>query len=190
MDQRELLDVALGELGGVVRSLDDHEMDVVTNCEPWTVRELASHALNNQLVWGGVVTGQELVPLEVAMGGVPLDGDLGEHAEDIAERAMGHWSTEGVLETVHATPFGELPGSDVIDFPTIDALAHAWDLSASVDRAIEFPAAAMPAITALVERVCTDAVREMGLIAAPTEPPDDATETERLMAVAGRTVPR
>ena len=54
-----------------------------TNCEPWTVRRLASHALNNQLVWAGLVTGQQLVPVEDAMGAVPIDGDLEPVAADV-----------------------------------------------------------------------------------------------------------
>ena len=48
------------------------------------------------------------------------------------------WSTDGVLSQTHVTPLGELPGSIVINFPTIDALAHVWDLSASVGHPIEF----------------------------------------------------
>ena len=52
----------------MVGTLDDSVMDAPTNCEPWSVRRLASHALNNQLVWAGLVTGQQLVPVEVALG--------------------------------------------------------------------------------------------------------------------------
>src|SRR6266496_3638194 len=64
MDQLATLAYALEELRGVVARLDDAHMDIVTNCEPWTVRRLASHALNNQLLWAGLVTGQELVSAE------------------------------------------------------------------------------------------------------------------------------
>ena len=60
----------------------------------------------------------------------------------------------------------------------------------SVGRPIEFAVEAMPAISTLVEAVCTDDVRALGLIASPTEPPADATDTEVLMALAGREVPR
>ena len=91
-------------------------MDGPTNCEPWTVRRLASHALNNQLVWAGLVTGQQLVAVEDAMGAVPIDGDLGPVAADVTARAMALWRTDGILDAMHATPFGELPGSVVIDF--------------------------------------------------------------------------
>src|SRR3954449_7314011 len=107
MNQLETLDYVLHELRDVVDKLDDSEMDTVTNCDPWTVRRLASHALNNQLVWAGLVTGQQIVAVEEAMGAVPIEGDLGPVADDVAARAMSLWRTEGILEAVHATPFGE-----------------------------------------------------------------------------------
>lgn len=190
MDRLETLEFALGELDRVVVTLDDSNMDAVTNCEPWTVRRLASHALNNQLVWAGLVTGQELVSVGDTMSAVPIEGDLAPVAEDVARRAMVMWNTEGVLAAMHATPFGELPGSVVVDFAIIDAAAHAWDLSASVGRPIEFEPRAIPSILSVVEATCTDGVRALGLIKAATEPPADATDTERLMAAAGRTIPR
>jgi uncharacterized protein (TIGR03086 family) len=165
-------------------------METVTNCEPWTVRRLASHALNNQLLWGGVVTGQQLVSAEDTMGAVPLPGDLAPIADDVAARATAMWGTEGALEATHASPFGELPGSVIINFATIDALAHAWDLSSSIGRPMEFEPRAIPSVSEVVELTCTDGAREMGLIKAPTEVPIDATDTERLMAAAGRTVRR
>ena len=126
------------KLTGVVAALDDSQMDTVTNCAPWTVRRLASHAVNNQLLWAGIVTDQDTVSPEDTMGAVAYDGDLAPFADDAARRALAMWGTEGVLERMHATPFGELPGSTVINFAIVDAVAHSWDLSASVGNAIEF----------------------------------------------------
>jgi len=174
----------------VVATLDDTEMDASSNCEPWTVRQLASHAMNNQLVWAGLVTGQQIVSFEDTMSGVPIEGALAPVADDVAARAMAMWKTDGVLDSIHITPFGELPGSAVVYFAIIDAAAHAWDLSASVGRPIEFDSEAMPSISAVADATCTDGAREHGLIKAPTETPADATDTERLMAAAGRTIRR
>ena len=190
MDQLATLEYAVEELRRTVATLDDSHMETVTNCDPWTVRRLASHALNNQLLWAGLVTGQQLVSVDDTMGAVLYEGDLVAFADDVAVRTLAMWSTAGVLEAMHGTPFGELPGSVVITFATIDALAHAWDLSSSVGRAIEFDPREMPSISAIVEAVCTDDVRAMGLIKAATELPTDATDTERLMAAAGRTIER
>ncbi len=190
MSQLATLRYALDELTGVVAALDDSQMDTVTNCAPWTVRRLASHAVNNQLLWAGIVTGEETVSAQDTMGAVAYDGDLAPIADDAARRSFAMWNTEGVLEKVHATPFGDLPGSIVINFAIIDALAHSWDLSASVGQAIEFTPEEIPEVSAVVEATCTDGARALGLIQPATKPPDDATDTERLMAAAGRTISR
>jgi uncharacterized protein (TIGR03086 family) len=186
----ETLAFAVNSLHDQVVALDDDQMDVVSNCAPWTVRQLASHALNNQLLWGGLVAGEETVSVEETMGGVPHDGDLAGFADEVSERSLAMWRTGGVLDASHGTPFGELPGSVVINFATVDALCHAWDLAASVGRPIEFSSDAIPTISLVFEATCTDAVRETGLIQPVPPIPADATETERLMAMAGRSTRR
>ena len=120
---------------------------------------------------------------------VAHDGDLAAYADEVTERSLAMWATPGVLTAVLATSFGELPGSVVVNFPTIDALCHAWDLSASLGRPLEFPPESFPAITAVVEATCTDEVWALGLIndVAPIAP--DASDTDRLMAQAGRAWP-
>jgi uncharacterized protein (TIGR03086 family) len=190
MDRLMLLERAVSRLVQVIDLLDEPEMDILTNCPPWTVRRLASHTLKNQLFWAGSVTGQQLMELEESMGAVPYDGDLAPIAVDVAAQVLKLWRTDGVMTSQHDTPFGILPGSVVVDFAIIDAAAHAWDLSASVGRAVDFPAETIPTLAEVVALTCTDHTIELGLVKPPTEPPADATDTERLMAAAGRTIPR
>jgi uncharacterized protein (TIGR03086 family) len=190
MDHLMLLERAEGQLVEVIDLLDESEMDVVTNCPPWTVRRLASHALSNQRFWAVSLTGQQLMALEESMGAVPYDGDLAPIAAEVAAQVLGLWRSDGVLAAQHDTPFGVLPGTVVIDFAVIDAAAHAWDLAASVGRPIEFPEETIPAMADVVALTCTDHTVELGLVKPPTEPPPGANDTERLMAAAGRTVPR
>lgn len=190
MDHLMLLERSATQLVQVIDLLDEAEMDAATNCPPWTVRRLASHVLKNQLFWAGSVTGRQLMALEESMGAVPYGGDLAPIAHQVAARALELWRTPGVMETQHDTPFGVLPGSVVVDFAIIDAAAHAWDLSVSVGRAFDFPAETIPAMADVVALTCTDHTVALGLVKPPPEPPADATDTERLMAAAGRTIPR
>jgi uncharacterized protein (TIGR03086 family) len=189
-EQLASLDFAIRALHDQVGVLQDEQMEIVSNCDPWTVRRLASHALNNQLLWAGIVTGEETVSPEETMGAVPYEGDLARYADEVSGRTLAMWSTDGVLESTHVTPLGELPGSVVINFAIIDALCHAWDLAASVGQPIEYPPEAIPSISLVVAATCTDAAREHGLIKPVAATPADATDTERLMATAGRSIPR
>ena len=58
--------------------------------------------------------------------------------------------------------------------------------STSVGHALEFDPAHIAVLSEVVAVPRTDAAREAGLIKAPAELPADATDTERLMAAAGR----
>ena len=189
-DQVATLDFALQALQRQIVVLQDQQMEIVSNCEPWTVRRLASHALNNQLFWAGTVTGEETVSFEATMGAEPYHGDLGQFAGEVARRALDMWSTDGVFDSNHVTPLGELPGTVVINFAIIDALCHAWDLAASVGAPIEFPSEMIPTIELVVAATCTDAARDHDLIKPVPPTPVDATATEHLMALAGRAIPR
>jgi uncharacterized protein (TIGR03086 family) len=189
MDDLTLLSGAEHELHRVVAELDDGELDLGTNCLPWTVRHLASHALKNQLFWAGLVTGQDLMAQDEAMAAVPYPGALAPIAAEVTALVVDLWHTEGVLEAVHTTPFGELPGAVVVNFAVVDAAAHAWDLATSVGRPLEFPPEWIPRLTGVVELTCTEHTVEIGLVKPPTVAPGDATATQRLMAAAGRTVP-
>jgi uncharacterized protein (TIGR03086 family) len=190
MDHLTLLEQATSHLVSVIDGIGEAEMDGATNCPPWTVRRLASHVLKNQLFWAGSVTGQQLMRQEESMGAVPYDGDLRPIAAEVAARVLELWRGDGVMSTLHDTPFGVLPGEVVIDFAIIDAAAHAWDLSASLGRPVEFPVDTIPAMAGVVARTCNEHTIELGLVKPPTEAPPDATDTERLMAAAGRTIPR
>jgi len=189
-DQVATLNFALQALQGQIVVLQDEQMEIVSNCEPWTVRRLASHALNNQLFWAGTVTGEETVSFEATMGAEPYNGDLAQFAGKVARRALDMWSTDGVFDSNHVTPLGELPGTVVINFAIIDALCHAWDLAASAGAPIEFPPEMIPTIELVVAATCTDAARDHDLIKPVAPTPADATDTERLMAAAGRSISR
>jgi uncharacterized protein (TIGR03086 family) len=189
MDHLTLLAYAEDELNSVVAALDETEMDVVSNCAPWTVRRLASHVLKNQLFWAGTVTGQKLMALDESMSAVPYEGDLAPIAAEVTALALRLWHSAEVMTAQHDTPFGVLPGAVVVDFAVIDAAVHAWDLSASLGRAIEFPPEWISAMRDVVALTCNDQAIELGLIKPPTVPPIDATDTEELVAAAGRTIP-
>ena len=184
------LDFALHALQEQIVDLQDEQMELISNCEPWTVRRLASHALNNQLFWGGTVAGEETPSFEATMGAEPYNGDLGQFAGEVSRRALDMWSSGGVLDSTHVTPLGELPGSVVINFAIIDAVCHAWDLAASVGDPIEFPPEMIPTISLVVAATCTDAARDHDLIKPVPPTPADATDTEQLMALAGRAIAR
>ena len=190
MDHLHALDYSLDQLHDVIESSAGADLETASNCEPWTVRRLASHALNNQLFWAGLVTGEQLADFASTMGAAPIAGDLAPVAANVRVLAAARWRAEGVFEALHETPLGTVPGSVVVNFAIIDALAHAWDVASSLGAPIEFAGSELKWIGDVVAATCTADAVDHGLIKPPAEVPADATETERLMAAAGRRIPR
>jgi uncharacterized protein (TIGR03086 family) len=187
-DPQGTLVAAIDRLRRAIEELDGAELDGPSNCGGWSVRQLASHALNNQLIWGSMVTGTPTVTLEDTMAGTPIEGDLGPVGVDVAARSAAMWATPDVFGSVHTTPFGGLPGSVIINLPTFDALVHAWDLAVSTGRTCELSPSELAAVMAVAHSPIADGARDAGLVGPPVEAPDGATDTERLMAALGRSV--
>ena len=97
MDDLTLLTQAEHELSRVIGELADAELELVSNCPPWTVRRLASHAIKNQLFWAGLVTGHDLMPQDEAMAAVPYEGELGPIAAEASTRVVELWHSDGVM---------------------------------------------------------------------------------------------
>ncbi len=188
MDDLTLLTGAEHELNRVIATLEGGELDVVSNCPPWTVRRWPAMLSRTSSSGPGSSPARTSWRRTRRWPLVPYEGELAPIAAEVTDRVARLWHTEGVLAAHHDTPFGELPGAVVVNFAIVDAAAHAWDLSASLGRAIEFPSDWIPRMTGVVELTCTEHAVEIGLVKPPTEPPDGATDTHRLMAAAGRTV--
>lgn len=186
MDPVETLSKCLDNLRGTVASVPADEWDTVTNCEPWTADVLLGHALASQQLWLGAVDGDERVSLGAVMSPEPVGGDRLARVDAVIADAIATWRTPGVLERDLTGPFGTLPGSATLVFPSIDALAHTWDLASSVGLDPELSPEMLEIGEALVAAAVNDTTRSFGLFAEPPTLPDDATDTDRLMAKAGR----
>jgi hypothetical protein len=129
----------LASLAGLIGYLAILTGGVVSPLVVWLVLVPAEAALTGgrtAVLRAGLVAGEQLVSFEDAMAAVPIDGDLAPVADEVATQAAALWRTDGILDAMHVTPLGEVPGSVVAYFATVDSMAHAWDLSASVGRPI------------------------------------------------------
>ena len=186
MDPIENLSRCLAHMRATVAAVPADEWDTVTNCAPWTADVLVGHMVASQLLWLGSIDGERRVDIGQVMKPEAIDGDRLARIDDVIAEALAVWSGDAVLERDLTGAFGTLPGRDTIVFPSIDALAHTWDLASSTGLDPDLPDEMLPVATDLIARAVNDTTRSFGLFAEPPALPDDASETDRLMALAGR----
>ncbi|TWP51504.1 TIGR03086 family protein [Lentzea tibetensis] len=163
---RQALDVNL-ELIATIRP-DQYELR--TPCAKWNIGELLQH----------------LVDSTYGFAGQPADGSYADAAEAVTRK----FNSDGYLDEVaDFGTFGKLPGSVKVGVHLVDTVVHAWDLNRALGRPADLDPVLAQAALKLAERL-PDTPQVRGPEAAfnhPVQIADDASLTDRLIAMSGRT---
>jgi uncharacterized protein (TIGR03086 family) len=176
------LEPAARELTHVVARVDDAALDGPTPCADWTVRDLLGHLLGLTTHFATVARKQP--PVE-GLGALPDDwrDRITERALDLAAawRDPEAWTGEGEAGGVR------MPNAQLGVVALEEIVMHGWDLAVSVD----VPYSVADADVAAIEGFVVGAQQfppeqRAGLYGPVLDVPADATEFERLLALAGR----
>lgn len=181
MDVVELDRTALVATGAVIAGLSDEQLDLRTPCSEWTVRDVIEHMVGN------VAGAPER--LGVANVSVPEFPSDPRAAFPIASEVIEAVFAAADLErTVEFGNFGQFPASAVVAIHFVDVLVHGWDIGMAVNGSHQLPEElAAPAFAHLSNLPDAPGLRGPGAPFAHKVPvPDDASITDRLVGIAGR----
>ncbi|WP_040496292.1 TIGR03086 family metal-binding protein [Ilumatobacter nonamiensis] len=152
-------------------------------CSGWSAREVAGHTswvLQNITA----TTGFGDAPIEQPEAEVagPDPAATICRSVDACLAALDH---PGTLDTVAATPFGEMPIDNFIGTVWIDPLTHAWDIADAAGIAPGIDEATASEAQANLEPV-SDMVRGAGIF-GPETTPAGPSAVDQFVAFAGRT---
>jgi uncharacterized protein (TIGR03086 family) len=157
-----------------VALLDDGVLDRRTPCSEWSVGDLFDHLV------------AAITMFASAAGAPPADLPENpplERFDAAVGRNLKSWSAFTDHGATLTLPFGEFPADLVVAMNQLDALVHAWDLSAALGRPTAFP-------DDLAERAMQTALircpQGRGRSFGPEVKTDDASATARLVAFTGR----
>jgi uncharacterized protein (TIGR03086 family) len=187
----EMLERAIASTKTVLANVSPDQLDDLTPCQSWKVRDLINHFVGGTYFFAAV-----------AKTGKPPAGDGGErdftegdlnatYAAGAAE-AAGAFKAPGVMEKTMKLPFGELPGSAFVMIAATDEFVHGWDLA----RATGQPTASLdPELAEQLLGFGQDAVPDQFRGSDGTAPfgpkvdvPDTAPAADRLAGFLGRHV--
>ncbi len=92
------------------------------------------------------------------------------------------------LNTMRASPEGDVPLQRALTFPVSDLALHTWDVYRSQGQLVELPEDLLTFCRELVESLPDQLLRRPGGFGPAQPVPEEATPTTRLMAYLGRSV--
>ncbi|WP_309082007.1 TIGR03086 family metal-binding protein [Zhihengliuella sp.] len=182
----EELGHALAIAGRLIDGVAPGQWSASTPCTEWTVRELVSHVVGINLVFGAALSDRQ----PPQRGTDVLNGDPSGAYADSARRLLAACSAPGVLERSFPGPLGAATGAERLEIRQYDLLAHVWDLS----RATGQPLGPDPLLESLAAHSLRFAraqladVPRAGRFAPEQAAGDGATALDRLAAFLGRPV--
>ena len=171
----------------VVERISDDQLALPTPCVDWDVRALLNHVLGT-LELGRALLTDTAPAVAVGPGDLPpidLVGDEPLKAYRIGVEALAAAASSDALDRTHTTPFGDMPGSVLAGFTTLDIAVHGWDLAVATGQPPALDDALAETILAFAHRTLTDDARAPRI--GPAIPvSEDAPMTDRLVAFLGR----
>lgn len=184
MDTFEQLDAVIPALREVVRGVRADRLDNPTPCARFTVRDVLGHFLGNLEAVAGGLRGEPMPALE------PRPEIIGDDPVAAFDRVMSEFlaaaRSPGATERVLTVPFGDVPGSVLLQFIAFDLIMHSWDLARATGQPYEAPAEALKAADAFAHEAIAPEWRDGDAFAAEVEPPAGASDLDRLVAFSGR----
>ncbi|HEY3673928.1 MAG TPA: TIGR03086 family metal-binding protein [Acidimicrobiia bacterium] len=177
------LDHARRAMAGV----GDDQWDELSDCDPWTVRELVNHVVTGNYWAAELGSG-----LTIEAVGDRLDGDiLGIDPlrvyDDSSLVAAAVFRAPGAMEQPCAVSYGPVPGSVYCGHRFLDVLIHGWDVAASTGQDTTLDPDLVEACFAVIEPQM-DMLAASGMFGNRIDLPDDAGRQAQLLGLLGRRV--
>ena len=187
MEPLELLGRACAFYERRLAAVSTEQWSMPSNCDGWTVKDLADHVLGGNRFAVGMLAGLDF---EAAFAKALADG----FDEDpvLAYRASVQaqsdtFAAPGALEVVVRHPAGDIGARQFLGFRLGDLLLHGWDLGRSTGGDLELDAVLVPPVWEAYQPMI-DAAFDRGVFGAGRsgEVSSDAPLSLRLLDLTGR----
>jgi uncharacterized protein (TIGR03086 family) len=173
------------EFSARVRQIGDDQWGLDTPDAGWSVRDLVSHVVAEDLWAPPLFAGSTLAEVGDRFEGDVLGADPKEAWRAASSQAVLAAEAPGAMErTVHLS-FGDFPGREFAMQLFADHLIHAWDLARAIGADERLDSALIGLCTTWFANM-EDGYRGAGAVAGRPPVPDGADAQTRLLAMFGR----
>lgn len=154
-----------------------------TACEEMDVLGVVEHMVAGLEQFADVGLGKPLDPTLLPL--VSAE-DAARAYQGAGQRMVAVWSEPGAVDRTYSMPWGDVPGAALVNFMSIEQIAHGWDLARATTQQSPFDDKLVEIALGLAHRYDDDSIRVPGMFAPAVAVPDEAPVFDRLAAFLGR----
>lgn len=184
MDPKMQASTAVELLTPLVNGTRADQLDNVTPCSEWKVRDLLNHVIGGGHMFASGLRGESFVA-----GDAPPDFVGNDHRAAFRASIAGFsaaLATTDDLDKPVSLPFGTLPAVAALQLAAGDLLVHGWDLAQATGQPFDPPADFVEASYEFFKLAVNDDLRAAGLFGPAVDVADGASALGKLLAHSGR----
>lgn len=168
-----------------VAGVGAEQWDALSNCDPWTVRELVNHVVTGNYWAAELGSGLTIEGVGDRLDGDVLGTDPLRAYDDSSLVAAAVFRAPGAMEQPCAVSYGPVPGSVYCGHRFLDVLIHGWDVAVSTGQDTALDPDLVEACFAVIEPQM-DMLAASGMFGNRIDLPDDAGRQAQLLGLLGR----
>lgn len=176
---------ALRQFDTRVQLITDPQWGLSTPDTEWSVRELVSHLVNEQLWVPPLMAGRTIAEVGDAFDGDVLGDDPKGAWSAASTAARAALEAPGALDREVQLSFGVVPARVYVDQMTLDLTVHAWDLARGIGADDEMPNDLVSTVLEQAKRTAPQ-WQNSGLFAPAIPVPGCTDDLTELLALVGR----
>jgi uncharacterized protein (TIGR03086 family) len=157
-----------------------------TPCSSWDVRALVNHFVGTTRWWAATISGDgDVTEADYATGDF-----VAAYEESIRTAVIAFGANDALAKTIRL-PFGEFPGTVLLNLATMEQFTHGWDLARAIGRPADLDRGLAAGLLSQARLAISDAYRGpdgQALFGPARKAPAGAGPADQLAAFLGRAV--
>ena len=185
MDPLTRLQAGIDQARPVIAAATPDDYDLPTPCSEWNTRELINHMIGALTMFRDVAVDGKADTSLFARDLIGDDALASFNA--VADQTVAAWSEPGKVDGMANLPFAEMPAQFALQFPAMDMVVHAWDISTATGKPVAWNPELVADTLAFCESTFSNPDFRGHDFAAPVPAPEGADDLTRLVSFLGRT---
>jgi uncharacterized protein (TIGR03086 family) len=168
-----------------VAGVGDDQWEQLSDCEPWSVRELVNHVVTGNYWAAELGSGLTIEAVGDRLDGDVLGTDPVRVYDDSSLVAAAVFRAPGAMEQPCAVSYGPVPGSVYCGHRFLDVLIHGWDVATSTGQDTTLDPELVEACFAVIEPQM-DMLAASGMFGNRIDVPEADGRQAQLLGLLGR----